>query len=55
VLIVGTAWPLYRQVDVNRLAAMAPGLLVLDPNRFLEPTLGGDRRFRVVAVGQPLT
>jgi UDPglucose 6-dehydrogenase len=52
-LVVATAWPLYRDVDVARLATVAPGVLVLDANRFLGATLGNDSRFRVVAVGQP--
>jgi UDPglucose 6-dehydrogenase len=52
-LVVGTSWPIYRQVDVDRLAASAPGLLVLDANRFLGPLLGGDSRFRTIGVGQP--
>ncbi|HEY7443189.1 MAG TPA: nucleotide sugar dehydrogenase [Vicinamibacterales bacterium] len=52
-LVVATDWPLYRQVDVDRLATLAPDLLVLDANRFLGATLGSDSRFRVVAVGQP--
>jgi UDPglucose 6-dehydrogenase len=53
VLIVATAWPVYRQVDLDRLAAAAPGVLVLDANRFLGPVLDGDSRFRAVAVGRP--
>jgi UDPglucose 6-dehydrogenase len=53
-LVVGTDWPLYRDIDSDRLAAIAPGLLVLDANRFLQATLGRDFRFRVIAVGQPL-
>jgi len=52
-LVVATAWPMYRQIDVDRLAAAAPGLVVLDANRFLAPLLGHDPRFRFIAVGQP--
>jgi UDPglucose 6-dehydrogenase len=52
-LIVATPWPVYRVVDLNRLAAVAPGLMVLDANRFLGATLGADDRFQLVAVGQP--
>ena len=54
-LVLATAWPMYREVDVNRLAVVAPRLLVLDANRFLGPLLGNDKRFRFVAVGQPYT
>ncbi len=52
-LVVATEWPIYRQVNVDRLAAEAPGLIVLDANRFLASLLEGDRRFRFIAVGQP--
>jgi hypothetical protein len=44
---------MYRQVDLDRLAAAAPGVLVLDANGFLGPVLDGDARFRAIAVGQP--
>jgi UDPglucose 6-dehydrogenase len=52
-LLVETNWPCYLEVDRDRLAAVAPDLLILDANRFLELTLGADRRFRVATVGQP--
>jgi UDPglucose 6-dehydrogenase len=52
-LVVATNWPLYREIDVDRLAHVAPRLLVVDANRFLGATLGGDPRFHLVAVGQP--
>jgi UDPglucose 6-dehydrogenase len=52
-LVLATAWPTYRNVDIDRLAKVAPQLLVLDANGFLGATLGSDHRFRFVAVGQP--
>jgi UDPglucose 6-dehydrogenase len=52
-LVVATEWPAYRAIDVERLAAAMPAGLVLDANSYLAPTLGGDRRFRVVGVGRP--
>jgi UDPglucose 6-dehydrogenase len=52
-LVLATAWPSYRNVDIDRLANVAPQLLVLDANGFLGATLGSDHRFRFVAVGQP--
>jgi UDPglucose 6-dehydrogenase len=52
-LIIATAWPLYRDVDIDRLAVAAPDLMVLDANRFLGATLGADGRFQLVTVGQP--
>jgi UDPglucose 6-dehydrogenase len=51
-LVIATPWPCYREVDVERLAARAPGLLVLDANRFLGHTLGTHAQFRFVTVGQ---
>jgi len=50
-LVVATEWPLYRTLDVNRLAAVMPAGLVLDANRFLGPMLGNDMRFRLISVG----
>jgi UDPglucose 6-dehydrogenase len=52
-LVVATEWPEYRQVAADALAGVMPRGLVLDANRFLGTTLGQDRRFRLVAVGQP--
>ncbi len=52
-LVVATEWPQYRAVDIDRVAAVMPAGLVLDANRFLGSTLGVDRRFRVISVGQP--
>jgi UDPglucose 6-dehydrogenase len=52
-VVVGTDWPLYRQIDRDRLAEVAPGLLVIDANRFLDRTVGQDPRFRLISVGQP--
>jgi UDPglucose 6-dehydrogenase len=52
-LVVGTDWPLYREIDLDRLAEVAPGLLVMDANRFLGKTVGNDPRFRLISVGQP--
>jgi UDPglucose 6-dehydrogenase len=54
-LVLATSWPVYREVDVDRLATVAPQLLVLDANRFLGATLANDARFRLVSVGQPET
>jgi len=52
-LVVGTDWPLYRQINLDRLAEVAPDLLVIDANRFLDKTVGNDPRFRLISVGQP--
>ena len=59
-LVLATAWPTYRNVDVDRLANVAPQLLVLDANRFLGATLGSDRpvsfrcRGTAAVMSQPL-
>ncbi|MEO7270598.1 MAG: nucleotide sugar dehydrogenase [Vicinamibacterales bacterium] len=51
-VVVETGWPAYREVSADALAAAAPGVVVLDANRFLGRTLGGDARFTVISVGQ---
>ena len=52
-LVVATEWPAYRAVDADQLATAMPSRLILDANRFLSPLVGGDRRFRLLSVGQP--
>jgi len=52
VLLVGTEWPKYRGIPKDRVAGVAPGLVVLDPNRFLS-SLGTAAALRYVAVGTP--
>jgi len=49
-LLVGTEWPEYREIPKDRVAAVAPGLFVLDPNRFLS-FLVTAVALRYVAVG----
>ena len=53
VLLVGTEWPEYREITKDFVASAAPGLVVLDPNRFLS-FLGTEAELRYVAVGTPL-
>jgi hypothetical protein len=49
-VVVGTEWPMFRDVSADELvAAGAP--LVVDASRFLAATLGADRRLRYMAVG----
>ena len=51
-VVVGTEWPILREVSADALvAAGAP--LVVDAGRFLAATLGSDRRLRYLAVGSP--
>jgi len=52
VLLVGTEWPEYKEISKDCVAGAAPGLLVLDPNRFLS-SLGAMATLRYVAVGTP--
>jgi UDP-N-acetyl-D-mannosaminuronate dehydrogenase len=51
-VVVGTEWPLFRDVSADELVA-AGVPIVVDASRFLEATLGGDERLRYVAVGSP--
>lgn len=50
-LVVATEWPAYRQVNLDQLATTMVGRLVVDANRFLGATVGGDERFTMVSVG----
>ena len=52
VLLVGTEWPAYKEISADRIAAISPGLLVLDPNRSLS-FLTTETGLRHVAVGTP--
>jgi UDPglucose 6-dehydrogenase len=52
VLIVGTEWPMYREVSVAQVTSASPGLLVLDANRFLSEWMG-EPGLTHVAVGTP--
>jgi UDPglucose 6-dehydrogenase len=51
-LIVGTEWPAYKQAASDNVASFAPGLIVLDPNRFLA-MLASQPQLRYFAVGTP--
>jgi UDPglucose 6-dehydrogenase len=51
-LVVFTEWPEYKEISAHAIANTAPGLVVLDANRFLAG-LAEDHRVRYVAVGTP--
>jgi UDPglucose 6-dehydrogenase len=51
-LVVCTEWPEYKAIAPERIAAAAPGLAVIDANRFLSP-LGRAAGVRYAAVGTP--
>lgn len=52
VLLIGTEWPEYKKIPKDLFAGAVPGLVVLDPNRFLS-SLGTAAALRYVAVGTP--
>jgi UDPglucose 6-dehydrogenase len=52
VLVISTEWPQYKEISADTVAEAAPGIVVLDANRFLSG-LAGDSRVRYVAVGTP--
>lgn len=54
-LIVATEWPEYQTVPAETvIAQMRPHPVVIDANRFLARTLGGDPRMQYAAVGAPV-
>jgi len=34
-MVIGTPWPEYKEIDAADVARIAPGVAVMDPNRFL--------------------
>jgi UDPglucose 6-dehydrogenase len=51
-LFLGTEWPEYKNLNEECVSFFTPGLVVLDPNRFLT-FLAGKPMLRYVAVGTP--
>jgi len=51
-LVISTEWPQYKDIASDAVANAAPGMVVLDANRFLSG-LAMDSRLRYVAVGTP--
>lgn len=51
-LVVATEWPQYRKVTADQIAVAAPGIAIIDANRFLGG-LAGDGRLRYLSVGTP--
>jgi UDPglucose 6-dehydrogenase len=54
-IVVATEWPVFKEIDAERLAWGGRRPLVLDPNRFLAGKLAVDPKVRYVAVGAPAT
>ena len=52
VLLVGTEWPEFKEIPQGRVAVVTPGLIVLDPNRFLS-SWASEPALRYFAVGTP--
>jgi UDPglucose 6-dehydrogenase len=52
-VVVGTPWPVFREVTADALLAVSPRPTVIDPGRFLDLTLGSDPRVRYLSVGTP--
>lgn len=51
-LVVATEWPEYRSIDGAALAAVMPGGVVFDANRFLPPSVAAAANLRVISVGR---
>ena len=51
-LVISTEWPQYKEISADAIANTAPGLVILDANRFL-CSLAEDARMKYVAVGTP--
>jgi UDPglucose 6-dehydrogenase len=51
--VVATEWPDYKTLDPSEVVEKMRTPLILDPNRFLEATLGKDARITYDAVGMP--
>lgn len=53
-LVMSTEWPEYKKVAPSQITGIAPGIVVLDANRFLLH-LAGEATLKYVAVGMPGT
>jgi UDPglucose 6-dehydrogenase len=51
-LVITTPWPEFRAIDASQTARRMAGTLVLDANRFLAATLGGQPGLRYMSVGR---
>ena len=52
VLVISTEWPQYKDIAADAVANAAPGIVILDANRFLSG-FSRNARMRYVAVGTP--
>lgn len=51
-LVLATGWPEYKTLDAETVVSNMRAPIVIDPNRFLEKTLGSDSRIRYATVGK---
>jgi UDPglucose 6-dehydrogenase len=51
-LVLTTPWPDFKTISADSVVAVMEDPLVIDPNRFLEDTLGSDPRIRYVTIGK---
>lgn len=51
-LVLATGWPEYKTLDAETIVSAMRAPIVIDPNRFLEKTLGSDSRIQYAAVGK---
>jgi UDPglucose 6-dehydrogenase len=51
-LVLATGWPVYKTLDADIIVSAMRAPIVIDPNRFLEKTLGSDSRIRYATVGK---
>jgi UDPglucose 6-dehydrogenase len=52
VLVISTEWPQYKDVSEAEIVGIAPGIAVLDANRFLAH-MAGSAGLKYLAVGSP--
>lgn len=53
-VVVATEWPMFRSLTPDDLIEEMNSPIIVDPNRFLESTLGSDRRVRYCSVGKSM-
>ena len=51
-LVIGNESPEFRELSADEFAGAMKGRVVIDPGRFLDTTLGSDKRFSLISVGR---
>jgi UDPglucose 6-dehydrogenase len=51
-VVVATEWPEFRKLTADALAGAMQGRIVLDPGRYLDPSIAADKRFSLLSVGR---